>query len=192
MIVVFDMLLYARCMIANDIPSGSSAFLSAEKLIACLISPSITLDHCILSFDSNSSLIWIFEDDEYIAFRNASHFSLNSVFNSFCEFCIEDSFSIRRDLVNLYVWNTSFPSTLFKKLVQNWFLISFIASWYEFRICTIFAYASSFLHLFQVRFFDDSAFRISMSSPFHQDFDFAHIRCLDTNNFTALLMHSVK
>ncbi len=51
------MLLYARCMIANDISSDSSAFLSAEKLIACLIFSSITLDHCILSFDSNSLLI---------------------------------------------------------------------------------------------------------------------------------------
>ncbi len=179
-------------MIANDISSDSSAFLNAEKLIACLIFSSITLDHCILSFDSNSSLIWIFEDDEYIAFRNASHFSLNSIFNSFCEFCIEGSFSIRRDLVNLYAWNTSFSSTLFKKLVQNWFLISFIASWYEFHICTIFVYASSFLHLFQVCFFDNNVFCISMNSLFHQDFDFAHIRCLNTNNFTVFLMHSVK
>jgi len=51
------MLLYARCMIMNDISSDSSAFLNAEKLIACLIFPSITLDHCILSFNSNSSLI---------------------------------------------------------------------------------------------------------------------------------------
>ncbi len=179
-------------MIANDISSGLNAFLSAEKLIACLIFPSITLDHCILSFDSNSSLIWIFDDDEYIAFRNASHFSLNSIFNSFYEFCIENSFSIRRDLVNLYVWNTSFSSMLFKKLIQNWFLISFIASWYEFHICTISAHASSFLHLFQIRFFDDSVFCISMSSLFHQNFDFAHIRCLNTNNFTVFLMHSVK
>ncbi len=186
------MLLYARCMIANDISSDSNAFLSAEKLIACLIFPSITLDHCILSFNSNSSLIWIFEDDEYIAFRNVLHFSLNLIFNSFCEFCIESSFSIRRDLVNLYVWNTFFSLTLFKKVVQNWFLISFIASWYEFRICTISAHASSFLHLFQVRFFDNSVFHISMSSLFHQSFDFAHIRCLNTNNFTVFLMHSVK
>ncbi len=183
------MLLYVCCMIVNDISSDSNAFLSAEKLIACLIFSSITLDHCILSFNNNSSLIWIFEDDEYIAFRNVLHFSLNSIFNSFCEFCIEDSFSIRRDLVNLYVWNTSFSLTLFKKLIQNWFLISFIASWYEFCICTIFAYASSFLHLFHVRFFDDS---ILMSSLFHQSFDFAHIRCLNTNNFTVFLMHSVK
>ncbi len=179
-------------MIANDISSDLNAFLSAEKLIAYLIFSSITLDHCILSFDSNSSLVWIFEDDEYIAFRNASHFSLNSIFNSFCEFCIEDSFSIRHDLVNLYVWNTSFPSALFKKLVQNWFLISFIASWYEFRVCTISAHASSLLHLFQIRFFDDSVFRLSMSSLFHQGFVFAHIRYLNTNNFTVFLMHSVK
>ncbi len=57
MIVVFNIVLYARCMIANDISSDSSAFLNAEKLIACLIFPSITLDHCILSFNSNSSLI---------------------------------------------------------------------------------------------------------------------------------------
>ena len=184
------MLLYARCMITNDILSDSNAFLSAEKLIACLIFPSITLDYCILSFDSNSSLIWIFEDDEYIAFRNVSHFLLNSICNSFCKFCIEDSFSIKRDLVNLYVWNTSFSLT-FKKLVQNWFLISFIASWYEFRICTISAHASFSLHLFQIRFFDDNVFCISMSSLFHQNFDFAHICCLNTNNFTVLLMHSV-
>ncbi len=47
------MLLYARCMITNDISSDSNAFLSAEKLITCLIFSSITLDHCILSFDSN-------------------------------------------------------------------------------------------------------------------------------------------
>ncbi len=102
------MLLYAHCMIANDISSDSNAFLSAEKLIACLIFSSITLDHCILSFNSNSSLIWIFEDDEYIAFRNVLHFSLNSIFNSFCKFCIENSFSIKHDLMNLYVWNTFF------------------------------------------------------------------------------------
>jgi len=51
------MLLYARCMITNDISSDLSAFLSAEKLIACLIFSLITLDHCILSFDSNSFLI---------------------------------------------------------------------------------------------------------------------------------------
>ena len=79
-------------MITNDISSDLNAFLNVEKLIACLIFPLITLDHCILSFDSNSSLIWIFEDDEYIAFRNASHFSLNLIFNSFCKFCIESSF----------------------------------------------------------------------------------------------------
>ncbi len=90
-------------MIANDILSDLNAFLNAEKLIAYLIFPLITLDHCILSFNSNSSLICIFKDDEYIAFRNVLHFSLNSVFNSFCKFCIESSFSIRRDLVNLYV-----------------------------------------------------------------------------------------
>ncbi len=179
-------------MIANDISSDSNAFLSAEKLIAYLIFPSITLDHCILSFDSNSSLIWIFEDDEYIAFRNVLHFSLNLIFNSFCKFCIENSFSIKRDLVDLYVWNTSFSSTLFKKLIQNWFLISFIASWYEFHICTIFAYASSFLHLFQICFFDNSIFYLSMSSLFHQSFNFAHIRCLNMNNFTVFLMHSIK
>ncbi len=65
--------------------------------------------------------------------------------------------------MNLYVWNTSFSSMLFKKLIQNWFLISFIASWYEFCICTIFAHASSFLHLFQICFFDNSIFHISMS-----------------------------
>ncbi len=41
-------------MITNDISSDLSAFLSAEKLIACLIFPLITLDHCILSFDSNA------------------------------------------------------------------------------------------------------------------------------------------
>ncbi len=179
-------------MIANDISFNSSAFLSAEKLIACLIFSSITLDHCILLFNSNSSLIWIFKDDEYIAFRNVLHFSLNSIFNSFCKFCIKNSFSIRYDLVNLYVWNTSFSLTLFKKLIQNWFLINFIASWYEFCICTISAHALSFLHLFQIYFFDDSVFCILMSSLFHQSFDFAHIRCLNTNNFTVFLMHSVK
>ncbi len=179
-------------MIMNDISFDSSAFLNAEKLIACLISSLITLDHCILSFNSNSLLIWIFKDDEYIAFRNVSHFSLNSIFNSFCKFCIKGSFLIRRDLVNLYVWNTFFSSTLFKKLIQNWFLISFIASWYEFRICTISAHTSSFLHLFQICFFDDSVFHISMSLLFYQSFDFAHIRCLNTNNFTVFLMHSVK
>ncbi len=131
------MLLYARCMIANDISSDSNAFLSAEKLIACLIFSLITLDHCILSFDSNSSLIWIFEDDEYIAFRNVLHFSLNSIFNSFCKFCIESNFSIKRDLVNLYVWNTYFSSTLFKELIQNWFLISFIAIDNEIHLYTM-------------------------------------------------------
>ena len=151
-----------------------------------------TLDHCILSFDSNSSLIWIFKDDEYIAFRNVLHFSLNSVFNSFCKFCIKNSFSIKHDLVNLYVWNTFFSSMLFKKLIQNWFLISFIASWYEFHICTISVHASSFLHLFQIHFFDNSVFCISMSSLFHQNFDFAHIFCLNTNNFTVFLMHFIK
>ena len=83
--------------------------------------------------------------------------------------------------MNLYVWNTSFSSTLFKKLIQNWFLISFIASWYEFHICIISAHASSFLHLFQICFFDNSIFCISMSSLFHQSFDFTHIRCLNTN-----------
>ena len=186
------MLLYAHCMITNDISSDSSAFLNVKMLIACLIFSSITFDHCILSFNSNSSLIWIFEDDEYIAFRNVSHFSLNSIFNSFCKFYIEGSFLIKRDLVNLYVWNTSFSSTLFKKLVQNWFLISFIASWYEFHICTISAHTSSFLHLFQIRFFDNNVFCISMSSLFHQSFDFAHIRCLNMNNFAVFLMHSVK
>ncbi len=186
------MLLYAYCMIMNDISSDSSAFLNVKKLIACLIFFLITLDYFTLSFNSNSSLIWIFEDNEYIAFRNILHFSLNSIFNSFCKFCIKDRFLIKRDLVNLYVWNTSFSSKLFKKLIQNWFLISFIASWYEFRICTIFAHASSFLHLFQIRFFDNNVFCISMSSLFHQNFDFAHIRCLNTNNFTVFLMYSVK
>ncbi len=186
------MLLYARCMITNDISSDLSAFLSAEKLIACLIFSSITLDYCILSFDSNSFLIWIFKDDEYIAFRNVSHFSLNLIFNSFCKFYIKDSFLIKRDLMNLYVWNTSFSLTLFKKLIQNWFLISFITSWYEFCICIISAHASSFLHLFQIRFFDNNVFCILMNSLFHQSFDFAHIRCLNTNNFTVFLMHSVK
>ena len=179
-------------MITNDISSGSSAFLSAEKLIAYLIFPLITLDHCILSFNSNSSLFWIFKDDEYIAFRNVLHFLLNLIFNSFCKFCIKNSFLIKHDLVNLYVWNTSFSSTLFKKLIQNWFLISFIASWYEFRVCTISAYASSFLHLFQIRFFDNNIFHLSMNSLFQQNLDFAHIRCLNTNNFTVFLMHSVK
>ena len=116
---IFNIVLYAHCMIANDISSDSSAFLNAEKLIACLIFPSITLDHCILSFNSNSFLIWIFKSDEYIAFRNVLHFSLNLIFNSFYKFCIESSFSIKRDLVNLYIWNTSFSSTLFKKLIQN-------------------------------------------------------------------------
>ncbi len=163
------MLLYARCMIANN----------------------ISFDF-ILSFNSNSSLIWIFKDDEYIAFRNVLHFSLNSVFNSFCKFCIKNNFLIKCDLVNLYVWNTFFSSTLFKKLIQNWFLISFITSWYKFHICTIFAYASSFLHLFQIHFFDNSVFCISMNSLFHQSFDFAHIRCLNTNNFTVFLMHFIK
>ena len=179
-------------MIANNILSDSNAFLNAEKLIVCLIFSLITLDYCILSFNSNSSLIWIFNDDKYIAFRNVSHFSLNSIFNSFCEFCIKSSFSIRRDLVNLYVWNTSFSSTLFKKLIQNCFLINFIASWYKLHICTIFAYASSFLHLFQIHFLDNNVFCISMNSLFHQSFDFAHIRCLNMNNFTVFLMHSIK
>ncbi len=168
-------------MITNDISSDSSAFLSAEKLIACLIFFLIILDHCILSFDSNSSLIWIFKDDEYIAFRNVSHFSLNSIFNSFCKFCIENSFSIKRDLVNLYVWNTFFSSTLFKKLIQNWFLISFITSWYEFRICTIFAHTSSFLHLFQIHFFwrqHLSSFdELIISSEFWSTTRFTCMRC---------------
>ena len=97
------MLLYARCMITNDILSDLNAFLSAEKLIACLIFPSITLDHCILSFNSSSLLILIFENDEYIAFRKVLHFSLNSIFNSFCKFCIKNSFLIKHDLVKLYV-----------------------------------------------------------------------------------------
>ncbi len=44
-------------MIANDISSDLSAFLSVEKLIVCLIFSLITLDHCILSFNNNSSLI---------------------------------------------------------------------------------------------------------------------------------------
>ena len=179
-------------MIANDISSDSSAFLSAEELIACLIFLSIILDHCILSFDTKFLLIWTFKDDKYIAFKNVLHFSLNSVFNFFCAFCIESSFLISHDLMNLYVWNTFFSSTLFRKLIQNWFLINFIASWYEFYICIISVHASSVLHLFQNRFFDDSAFCISMSSSFHQSFDFAHIRCLNTNNFTALLMHLIK
>ena len=81
--------------------------------------------------------------------------------------------------MNLYVWNTSFSSMLFKKLIQNWFLINFNASWYEFRVCTIFAYASSLLHLFQIHFFDNSIFHLSMNSLFHQSFDFAHIHCLN-------------
>ncbi len=186
------MLLYAHCMIANNISSDSNAFLSAEKLIACLIFSLIILDYCILSFDSNSLLIEIFENNEYIAFRNVLHFSLNSIFNSFCKFCIKDSFSIKRDLVNLYVWNTFFSSTLFKKLIQNWFLINFITSWYKFHICTIFAHVSSFLHLFQIRFFDDSIFCILINSLFHQNFDLTHICCLNTNNFTVFLMHSIK
>jgi len=53
-------------------------------------------------------------------------------------------------------------------------------------------HASSFLHLFQIRFFDDSVFRISISFLFHQSFDFAHIRCLNMNNFTVFLMHLIK
>ena len=77
---------------------------------------------------------------------------------------VTNSFLIKRDLVNLYVWNTFFSLTLFKKLIQNWFLISFIASWYKFHICTISAHASSFLHLFQICFFDDNVFCISMNS----------------------------
>jgi len=105
---------------------------------------------------------------------------------------VTNSFLIKRDLVNLYVWNTFFSLTLFKKLIQNWFLISFIASWYKFHICTISAHASSFLHLFQICFFDDNVFCISMNSLFYQSFDFAHIHCLNTNNFTVFLMHSVK
>ncbi len=44
-------------MIVNDISFDLNAFLNAEKLIACLIFSLITLDHCILSFNSNSSLI---------------------------------------------------------------------------------------------------------------------------------------
>ncbi len=154
-------------MIANDISSDLNVFLSAEKLIACLIFLSIILDHCILSFNSKFSLIWTFKDDEYIAFKNVLHFSLNSVFNFFYAFCIKDSFSINHDLMNLYVWNTFFSLTLFRKLIQNWFLINFIASWYEFCIHIISVHASSVLHLFQIRFLDDSAFRISMSSLFH-------------------------
>ena len=67
-----------------------------------------------LFFDSKSSLILIFEDDEYIAFRNVLHFSLNLIFNSFCKFCIKDSFLIRRDLMNFYAWSFSF--VLFKKV----------------------------------------------------------------------------
>ncbi len=44
-------------MIANDISSDLNAFLNVKKLIACLISSLIILDHCILLFNSNSSLI---------------------------------------------------------------------------------------------------------------------------------------
>ena len=152
----------------------------------------LTLDHCILLFNNNSSLIWIFKNDEYIAFRNVSHFSLNSIFNSFCKFCIKSNFSIKCNLINLYVWNTSFSLMLFKKLIQNWFLISFIASWYEFHICTIFAHALSLLHLFQICFFDNSVFHLLMSSLFHQSFDFAHIHCLNMNRLWTIIIDVIK
>ncbi len=97
------MLLYARCMITNDISSDSNAFLSAEKLIACLIFSLITFNHCMLTFNSNSSLIWIFKDNKYIAFKNVLHFLLNSIFNSFCKFCIKNSFSIWK-IYTLFYW----------------------------------------------------------------------------------------
>ena len=97
------MILYARCKIAKDMPSGPGAFLGAEELIAYLISPSVIFGQLILSSGINSSFDRISGGGGYMASKNASHFALNSVFNSFCEFRIENIFSIKRDLMNLYI-----------------------------------------------------------------------------------------
>jgi hypothetical protein len=124
--------LYVFWTIRNVNWSDSYALFDANMKIAFRSSDLIRFDHSNesefkLNRISISSLVFsMFDELEYIALINALHLSSNSIL-ILSLYWIDERFFIRLFLVNLYAWETSFSTAVFKKFNQNFFFAERIA-----------------------------------------------------------------